>query len=207
MDIIAPLLALVAYALRKERRLGEHVFILAYILVQLVFNVYAKILWQLQIPNTYVYQMNSFASLFAISLYFGRQFTRFRVKNIPVIYPIAVTSLIALAAIILTETSAIFNSRSYSFAAFIITAYTIGYYYVKLANPELAQITGTRTFWFVTGLFFYYSGCFIIFCTYRLFIQAGKGNFGVLWSIHNVIIFIMCIIFSIGFRCKSYQKI
>jgi len=195
-----------ACTLRKKHKLGEHVFILAFIIIQLVLNTAAKILMLNAIANTGVYQINSFLSLLIASLYFGKKFAGCRIKNIPVIYAGAGVTLLALLAIIFTENRTIFNSRSYSYTAFVITAYAITYYYNKLAHPAIAGITASRTFWFVTGLFFYYSGCFIIFCTYKLFVQIGKGNFQILWSIHNFIILVMCIILSIGFRCKSYQK-
>lgn len=157
--------------------------------------------------NTFLYQLNSFLSLLTVSLYFCRKFSSYKIKRIVAIYPIAIVAQCVLAVIILTETSLIFNSRSYSFTALLITGYTIIYYYQKLAHPDIERITASRSFWFVTGLFFYYSGCFIIFCTYRIFIQTATKQFPILWGIHNVITLIMCIIFSIGFRCKSYPKI
>lgn len=209
LDLVAPLLCLLFIIFRKEKRLGEHVFIVIYILLQLILNGWAKLYMHWKQLNAFIYQVNCTTSLVILSAYFV-------IKYRPDINRRAFYTLttVSLAAIIITLTIAltenvnisIFNSRSYSIVAVMVSLYTIIYYYLKLVTPKEDKIVKTRSFWFNTGLFTYYSGCFFIFTTYRWFVQVNPiENYSILWSMHNVIFLLMCISFSIGFTCKNYQ--
>lgn len=202
----APPVALYFAIFRKECRLEEHSLIVFYIFLQLIMNGWAKILMYQRTPNTFVYQANYVASLALVVLYFlaiyrttiGRQSYLFLVVT-------SVLSVVIALVITITENESIFNSRSSSFVSVIICLHAIIYYYLKLLNPKVEKITRTRSFWFITGLFTYYCGSFFIVASYNSFIAQNTHNFTILWSMHNLMVLVMCVSFSIGFSCKKYQ--
>lgn len=210
-DILAPLAALFFALCRKNRRLGEHIWIVVYLCAQLLINGMAKywMYFHPNQPNCFIYQVNCCASVVILSVYF-------LFKYLPVIkrpvYRISfissvVTAHVVLGLLVYNESSLVFNSHSFSFSAFTISAYSIMFYYQKLLNPVVEYITFTRSFWFISGLFIYYSGSFFIFSTYMVFTNVGNKHFSILWNVHNIVFAIMCIFISKGFLCKPYRKI
>jgi hypothetical protein len=120
----------------------------------------------------------------------------------------SILPFIATAIIIATERTDVFNSRSSSFVALVISMYSVIYYYLKLLKPDVEKIMRSPAFWFITGLFTYYTGTFFIVTTFKLFVEYDR--FGIqaqLWLMHNVILFLMCVSFSIGFSCRKYPTI
>jgi hypothetical protein len=206
---LGPLAALFFAVIRNKKSLGGHILIVLFLFAQLILNSAAKYLMFSRIPNGIVYQVNCSVSLIILSFYFGPIFLKtFRQSLIRIILlVILILTNALLPVLIINEDNSLFNSHSFSFTAFIISAYAILFYYIKLANPVIERITATRSFWFISGLFIYYSGSFFIFSTYMFFTRLGKHNLPILWSIHNVILLLMCIFISKGFRCRPYQKI
>ena len=71
LDIAAPLVALFFAWFRKEKRLGEHVYMVIYLLIQLSLNTGAKIIDHCDLGrNIYMYQTNTLLSFIILSLYF-----------------------------------------------------------------------------------------------------------------------------------------
>lgn len=157
--------------------------------------------------NAIVYQANYALSLIILSIYFLTLYKKSMSRQAwQVLLLISILSLIITMVLFDPGILSLFNSRSAAFVSVMITLHTVIYFYLKLLNPEVEKITRTRSFWFVTGLFAYYSGSFFIVATYRSFIQQRQDHFlSLLWSTHNVIFFLMCVSFSIGFACKKYQ--
>jgi len=194
---------------RKNRRLGEHIFIVIFLCAQLVLNCIAKSMMFMHTPNALVYKINCVVSFIILSIYFSlKHLGSFQTRGARITFiAIELIILAALAMLISSETNALFNNHSFGLLALAISAYAIVFYYLKLTNPVIEHITATRSFWFISGLFIYYGGNFFIFSTYTVFIQSmGNKQFPVLWSIHNVIFLIMGIFFSKGFLCRPYQK-
>jgi hypothetical protein len=207
LDVVAPLVALFFAVFRKECRLEEHSFIVFYIFLQLFLNGWTKVLMYQRIENTFVYQINYVASLAIISAYFLAKYRKISSRQSWWLVLVFSTLSVLIALVIaITENVSIFNSRSSSFVTVIIILHNIVYYYLKLLSPKAEKITKTRSFWFVTGLFCYYTGTFFIVTSYQYFIKHHAGvKFSTLWSMHNVLFLLMCISFSIGFSCKKYQ--
>lgn len=205
LDVLAPLVALFFAVFRKQFPLKEHVFIVLYIMLQVVLNSQAKYLHYQNINNLVFYRINCITSLIIVSIYFLIKFHASCSKPaFNIILGIDMLAVITTFFLFFYEDPKEFNSRSYSFTALTICAQVIFYYYLKLRNPAIEKITSSRSFWFITGLFAYYSGAFGIFSVYRSFLN--KPKISVLWSMHNIFLALMCILFSIGFTWKKYQK-
>jgi hypothetical protein len=205
LDIIAPLAALFFVLFRKEKRLGEHIYIVIFLLIQLSLNSWIKIIMHCNCGNNiYLYKANCFLSFITLGLYFLHKWKpytpprNYRKATIA----LGVLSLTILALIYYDGFDEAFNSYSYSLAALSICTGCILYYYAKLKRPDIANIITSRSFWFVSGLFIYYAGCFFIFLSFKFLTLAKTPNASIVWSIHNIIFVPMCIAFSIGFRCS-----
>ncbi|AXY77038.1 hypothetical protein D3H65_24970 [Paraflavitalea soli] len=211
LDIAAPLAALLFACYRKERKLGEHFYILVYLCTQLALNTWGKLIMLLVKPNPnnlFLYQINSFASFVIISLYYFAKWKPYLdKKRLYILYTYFLIFILLILAIIWQEDPEAYNSRSASLVSLLICIYTSMYYYSKLNNPEIENITATRSFWFTTGFFLYYGGSFFIVSSYKLLSQVNNSKFSMLWLVHNIIFAMMCILFSIGFRCKRSQQI
>lgn len=60
-------------------------------------------------------------------------------------------------------------------------------------------------FWYVAGIFSYYTCSFLVFITFDYL--ANKGlPVGRLWRFHNVIMLVLCIYFSKGILCLEQRK-
>ena len=207
LDVLAPLAALLFFPGRKNRQLGEHIFIVLYLCTQLAFNALAKYWMYVYVgqPNCFIYQINGCVSMVVLSAYFSVKYLRTITKPAHRIIFLcsAGAAILMLALLVSFENNKVFTSQSYGFIALIINAYSVMFYYQKLRNQVIEHITSTRSFWFISGLFIYYSGSFFIFLTYKVFTITANQHFSILWSVHNIILFIMCILMSKGFLCRS----
>lgn len=206
LDIAAPLVALYIFVWHRVRQSVGAVYVAVFLLLQLVLNSAAKYMMFNKMHNAVVYQTNCILSIIILTVYFLHTyklyFTHTFYRILQILFLLATFVLII---ILITEDISLFNSRSYSFLAFVISFLTLIYYYHKLMFPSIEKIIASKDFWFITGLFAYYTGSFFIFSTYKSFIEQGLLQMQILWSMHNVLVLIMCIAFSIGFSCR-FQK-
>ena len=210
-DILAPLVALAFVLCRKNRRLGEHICIVVYLCAQLLINGTAKywMYFHKNESNCFIYQINCCISVVILSVYCLIKYLPAFSKPVYRVFYVSsvLIALTSLGFLVYYEDNRVFNSHSFGFSALTISAYAVTYYYQRLLNPVIEKITYTRSFWFISGLFIYYSGSFFIFSTYMVFTNLGNKHFSILWSIHNVIFLIMCIFISKGFLCKPSRQI
>jgi hypothetical protein len=172
-------------------------------------NTWAKYLMQSRVANGFVYEVNCALSLVILSIYFSIKYLRTAKNNwYKAGFMLLVLSLLTAVGLVMThEDHRMFNNHSYSLMALAVSAYAIIFYYRKLLHPVVEHITATRSFWFISGLFVYYSGSFFIFSTYTIFIRIMPDkNYSILWGIHNIICVIMCVFISKGFLCRPYQQ-
>ncbi|MDF2186993.1 hypothetical protein [Paraflavitalea sp. CAU 1676] len=209
LDIIAPLVAFFFAYYRKEKKLGEHVFIVIYLFIQLVLNTGIKVIMHANWgPNIYLYKANCLFSFIVISLYFLQKWKPYITQREWRLIAIGTGIISLLIYIIFTfEQVDAFNSYSYSITALFICTYCILYYYQKLLKPEAAKITHTRSFWFVSGLFLYYAGSFFIFLSFKFLTINDTPNASWVWKFHNLFFVPMCAAFSVGFRCQTNHTI
>jgi hypothetical protein len=209
LDIAGPLLGLLL-CLQKphsKQKAGGY-FIIAYLSVQLLANCIAKYMMHQEINNIRIYQANAFFSLIIVSgwflLHLKNKIPRNRLRWLQGYRLFAVFLIIP---IMLLENSGTLNSLSLSFTSFSICLYSAFFYLANLANPDEVPLLRTYPFWIATAFFLYYSTCFFIYVTFKIFAEnvqntAAPPYFMILWSIHNFILFISCCI--LGF---SYKKI
>ncbi|MDF9797132.1 hypothetical protein OKW21_002395 [Catalinimonas alkaloidigena] len=205
LDTISPIVLLLFILFMKSETWGRD-YILWYILVQAVLNSVAIVYDQFLIRNNlFLYDLNCILSFVIISLFFHSLFISRKLKFITRL------NLIFFIVFFLTnlywgDGLNTFNSMTYGVSSFIIVVYCFMYYLKKLKNPAASNISKSRFFWYVTGIFTYYSGSFFIFITYSyLTVQKIEGVY-LLWQIHNFIFLLMCIYLFIGFLCKPLPE-
>lgn len=210
MDIIAPLVALFFAWFRKEKRLGEHIYIIIFLFIQLGLNTWAKAIMHCNcgLTNIYLYKTNCLLSFITLSLYFLHKWRPY-ISPAHHLYARIITGILSLVilAFIYFDGLEAFNSYSYSLSALFICTWCILYYYAKLKKPDIANITNSRSFWFVSGLFIYYAGCFFIFLSFKFLTLTNDPHVSSLWAFHNIMFVPMCISFSTGFRCSTSPMI
>lgn len=200
LDTVPPLFLLVTalMSIGWERR----DYILYYLGCQFLFNGYANFLNELKQDNLFAYSLN-FAwtqfllSYFFIKIYSHRYFT-WALLTITLVYQANVLAALQSSSIIAT-----FDSSSFGLVSLLVTLYCLLYYAKQLSEQPRENILTVRNFWYVNGLFTYYTSNFFIFLTYNTLTRMNAANIGVIWRVHNVVFLIMCVYFFIGLRCKT----
>ncbi len=115
---------------------------------------------------------------------------------------------IALFFITLCIVNALFFQSIYTYcsytrslAAILLMVFAMNYFAKVAAESEDIKIITFPEFYFNTGIFLYYSGAFIlfIFSNFTLINIKSKDDFLIIWCFHASLIFLMNILFSIGF--------
>ncbi len=198
-DMLGPLLGLLLIFFRRGKKTGGHFYIFSYLLLQLLTNSVAKYLMYQETSNIRVYQANAFFSFVLITLWFWQALK-------PLLSPrwyqwlqkgSAAGTLLFIPMLFSESTSAL-NSLSLSFTSFCICFYCVIFYLISLQNLDDQNLLRTPNFWTVTAFFFYFSTCFVIFISYKIFTQNKERYFVILWLIHNLILFISCCILAIA---------
>lgn len=206
LDVIAPLAALAFALFKREVWVREHFYIVLFLMIELLLNIWSKILmvYYAEIGNIYVYKINCIASFVVLSLFFAAKWKPvIKKKQLDLLKLITLLVSITLLIIVRQEETLLFNSTSYSLVSLVLCTYCIIYYMSKLEKPDTEKITTLRSFWFITGIFTYYAGCFFIFASYRVLTINEKMGAPSVWLVHNIVFAFMCILFLIGFRCKN----
>jgi hypothetical protein len=205
LDSISPLL-LLALALRSGNVAWRRDFIFWFIVAQVLFNGVAIVLDQgYDLPNQFLYHANCAISFGLLSLYFA-QHLHLRRKNQILTVVFLLFGGFFLLNLLWWEDINSFNSNTYTLASFILVTYCFLYYLENLRHPTSARISKTPDFWFVTGIFTYYTSCSFIFFTYRYLSQHHNKELGLLWQIHNVVFLVMCVYLSLGILCKPSRE-
>jgi hypothetical protein len=197
LDIAGPLLALPFFALHKGPKDKPYLLLLFFILAELVTNITAKCLMLAGPSNIRVYQANAFLTFVAAGGWFLHTFK----KTMPVKWQLPLKlffaiSLLLLAFILIFEDTSVLNSLSYTFVSFVICACCMLFYLFSISAYTGGGLSVSFNFQVTTGFFIYYTINFFIFFAYSLFTRLVLENFGVLWGIHNFILFLSCIILA-----------
>ena len=183
---------------------GVYKYIFLYLLIQLILNSVCSILAAEKVNNILLYQTNCLTSLVLLTLFFNEVIPAFKKHKW---FKILSWSLVTLlTAYMFFEKKSSFNSHSFSYTGLIIVMYSLLYFYNKIAHPSLTKITKEPVFWFVTGFFIYYSATFMIFVSYGVLTEEQKIDVNLLWRLHNIIFFIMCVYISVGYLCITSRK-
>ncbi len=200
LDTVPPFLLLIVAFVTIGRIRRD--FILYYLACQFFFNGYANLLNELIFDNLFVYSLNFAWSYFILSQYFSKIYGSRRLSWLisALIIPIQWSLVETLQT---SRTIAFFDSTSFGIVSLLITLACLIYYARQLATKPQEDILTVRDFWYVNGIFTYYTSNFFIFLTYRTLTYLQPSNISIIWRIHNVVFLIMCIYFFIGFRCKT----
>jgi hypothetical protein len=205
LDIAGPLLGLLlsAHLLFGKKKAGGYFAVLSYFLLQLIMNSVAKYMSAHYIVNIKIYQANAFFSLAIISWWFLPELKQVvSPKRHSLLRWFAGVSVCILIPILLLEDAQTLNSHSLSFTSLCVCFYCMIFYAGSLINLDEGNLVYSRSFWIVTAFFLYYSTCFFIYISFKIFTKDGYANFGILWSIHNFILFITCCILAIASKKK-----
>jgi len=201
LDTVSPIL-LFLFSLKQSKEVWRRDFILWFILIQAFLNTIAIIYDQVLLENNlFIYHINCIASFIVLSFFFKATFKQEKISDYtkPLILIFFVFYFIDL---VWGDGIGSFNSNTYGFASFILVGYCLIYYLKKLLNPVTTNIAYTRSFWYVTGIFTYFSGSFVIFLSYNYLTALEIEKLHLLWMLHNFIFLIMCIYIFIGLLCK-----
>ncbi|WP_461094612.1 hypothetical protein [Spirosoma gilvum] len=200
LDTIPPLLVLIVAftALYRPKR----DFVMYYLVCQCLFNGCANILNELLIDNLFIYSLNLAWSYFILSRYFAKLYA-----SQSLIWVISASVVLiqwsTIETVQTSRTVAYFDSTSFGIASLLMTLACLVYYARQLATQPRQNILTVRDFWYVNGIFTYYSSNFFIFLTFRTLTHLQLSAISIIWRIHNVVFLIMCIYFFIGLRCKT----
>ena len=201
--MIGPLVAIVTFIFSRKKITNELGLVLAFCVVQFICNIIASALSTYYIPNYAVYKINTVASLIILLLLFSRHLLQFNKKMNYLVYAFIILVIIPT---FFGEGITSYNSYSATLSSFIIVAFCLYYFSIKLlrSNPE-ESVPATAIFWCVVGIFIYYAGSFFIFLSYKYLIETDIKSIGALWKFHNLLLFIACISISYGVLCKDYR--
>ncbi|QHT66114.1 hypothetical protein GXP67_05235 [Rhodocytophaga rosea] len=205
LDILSPLILLL-FVLYRGNIAFRRDYIFWFILFQTFINgisiIYDKVLLK---DNLFLYHINCAFSFLILTIYFR---SIFKIRKIRVFVSIISTLFFVFFVINLYfwENLQTFNSNSFGIASLIIITYCLLFYTEELLSLHTIHITASAHFWYVTGLLTYYAGSFIIFITYRYFIQNHIRFTGLLWQTHNVIFLLLCLYLYRGLICKPLQE-
>jgi hypothetical protein len=202
-DTVPPLLLLIM-ALTMMRRPGRD-YVVLYLGSQFVFNGYANWLNELERDNLFAYSLNFSWSYFILSLYFAEVYAS-RILKWLLLSLVILYQLNSISTLQSSNTIATFNSVSFGVISLLITIACLVYYTQKLSVQPKENILRVRDFWYVNGIFTYYTSNFFIFLTYNTLVSRNYANIGMIWTIHNVVFLVMCVYFFIGIRCKPLPE-
>lgn len=202
-DTVPPLLLLIM-ALFRMRRPGRD-YIVWYLLCQFFFNGYANLLNELLYDNLFAYSLNFSWAYFILSLYFAKLYAIPALKWL-ILCLVALYQLNLIYTLQLSSTVADFNSVSFGTISLLITLGCLFYFKQQLSGQPTENILKVRSFWYVNGIFTYYTSNFFIFLTYNSLVSRNYANIGIIWKIHNAVFLVMCVYFFVGMRCKPLPE-
>lgn len=198
IDIIAPLISLFFFLYSKTAIKGKN-FLLGYLILSESFNLWADLIWIKK--NILLYKIEGFGCYTLLTLYFINLFKPTAIGRVFTI--IASMTFFILIPLFITEDTAVFTSKSFSFGSLFLVIFCLTYFAMQIYQPSTQSILKIPDFWVVTGVFTYYASGFFIFSFYKFLTDL---NGGILWRINNFIYLIMNLYFTKAFLCKPYQK-
>lgn len=199
-DTVPPLLLLMV-AFTTKHRPGRD-YVLYYVGCQFFFNGYANLLNEFDWHNLFAYSLNFSWSYFILSLYFAEIYKSALLKRL-ILALVLVYQLSSTDALQLSDALITFDSKSFGVISLLITLGCLFYYARQLSGQPKENIIKVRNFWYVNGIFTYYTSNFFIFLTYNTLVSRHYADIGVIWKIHNVLFLVMCVYFYIGMRCRT----
>lgn len=178
--------------------------------INLAANLKAQRFFSHNQNNLWMYHLYAVASFILTSLYFIFISPDLKLKRVIRIV-IILFIIFSVINILLWQGLNEFDSNGFTIASFVFIIYSILYYYGQLRKAEVLFIERLPNFWIVTGIFFYYAGCFFLFLVYY---DIGTKRFrdlplpGGTWTIQQIMFIVLMICFSVGILlCKPEEQI
>ena|GEM_PF-3421478 len=215
MDTLPPLIVLF-FVLKRKKTISEQcVFI--YLIIQFILNSLANLLNELNLDNLFLYHLNCYISINLFAIFFSQKLTESLSRQIIIIAILIFNTFFFLNLILWENPFNSFNSNSLGLGSLFLIIFSLLYFTGQLKRPASENLLKSSDFWFVVGIFTYFTGSFFLFVTYRNLTERFPYNlryrdgqfpqyFRILWQIHNMLFLLMCSYFFIGFSCKPSPK-
>lgn len=164
--------------------------------------------------NMHIYHLSYLITSLAFAYYF------YHVLQIKVGKIVSVaTGVIALLyflvnVVILGEK--LFDSAGYVISSLGITVMVFMYFYQVMKNVTEKPITSDFNFWFISSQLIYHLGAFGVFLTFNsltksimtseLYVKENRIILTSLWGVHNVLLFLGCLLTWFGIIWIFYHK-
>jgi hypothetical protein len=97
------------------------------------------------------------------------------------------------------------NSYAYTFQSIIIIVLSITFFFKLLKELPTFQVQKDPLFWIVSGFLFSYAGKLVIQSVTHYLIHIAKDNLEIVWTMHNFLAIIGCLIMAYGAYVKVRQ--
>jgi len=94
-----------------------------------------------------------------------------------------------------------FNLYAHSLESMILVAFSLAYYYLFYKENQEMLVWRQPMFWFITGIFFYFSLNFFFFLLQKFLLIQNPSTSTIPTFIHAMTNIITNILFAISFRC------
>ncbi len=212
-DSWVPFVVLIIVVILNNKKLYKELgFLFLYLLAQFVFNTWANYLpyyysdhrYSNTTNNYYIYHIGLPVAFLAL-VYF------FKVKQKDLFF----SKAFFLAGLFLffyfifssffVQTIATFNYISYTIASAYILAVCINYLQ-RIVHVDIEfDILKSPVFWFVAGLFIYYSTSLVVFFSFSIFIKKLNEMGGTVWSVQNIMMMVGFALITKGILCAHSQ--
>lgn len=111
--------------------------------------------------------------------------------------------ILFLISFFLIQGPYIFNTYFYMFGSFMIILFSVLYFLDLFRFPKFVNLMREPSFWFVSGIFFFYTMTLSYFGILNNLLSSIKSNvLEILFTGVYINIVLLYLIFSIGFLCK-----
>jgi len=201
LDGLAPLLPLFYIMVQNSVVRKELAFLLLYLLSLFLFNTLADGLSFYTFSNYFVYHIELPVSFFFLLKFLKRN--KQQIFYTEHFYKAGLFIIVLfIANSFLWEKINLFNSLSYSVCSFYILIVCLNYFWFKFNSDDKDDILTLPNFWFIAGLFIYHSSSFIVFFTYKIFIQTNDQLAWITWNFQSLMLLMMCVLIVIGIKQK-----
>lgn len=200
LDGLAPLVPLLFWLYYKKAGRGLELRpLIEFLALQFVFNMLANVLAYYPFSNYFVYHIGLPLSFVAL-LYFFRAIQHQLQFNAALFFAGLLLTAGFMINTLFFETIDTFNSISYAVGSLYVMVVCFRYYWLKATKEAAADLLQEPVFWFISGLFIYFSSSVIVFAAYHNFVRTNNPLAGLSWRFHNVMHLLMCILLSKGIK-------
>ncbi len=210
LDALSPALALLMLLIliaTKHDNVGrDDVSIILFLIVQLILNLWADILYLQKTNNLFLYHTNCFFSYCILAHFYFRIAPKKSAFRKIIIFFSILFLIGFLVNLLYFQPYTEFNSNSYAISAVMITIFSLGFFRVFLIDFSEYNVYEIKEIWYSSGILLYFASSFFVFISYNYLSLFNEFVIPYIWRMHNVFLFFMCILIVKGFLCKHSIK-